>query len=208
VKATLALAKKQGFKEHGADPRSPRDAAGCTLADDPVEDKAIKDFVMHMVNTGSIDIGSQARALGRAAEGNNSGRFDDVMRWAASGSYYLEMTTRLVAALAARDIAKSKGMELYDQQKLASDVVNQSLFNYSEGNRARAFGRQGIIGEATPLATASSRSSSTWSRNTSVSSVRRSAPIGTRLRARLHGAGWGRTSRSWGRLQDRSGCRS
>jgi hypothetical protein len=155
VKATLALAKKQGFAEHGADASITSETLqGVTLADDPVEDKAIKDFVMHMVNTGSIDIGSQARALGRAAEGNNSGRFDDAMRWAASGSYYLEMTTRLVAALAARDIAKSKGMELYDQQKLASDVVNQSLFNYSEGNRARAFGRQGIIGEATPLATA------------------------------------------------------
>jgi hypothetical protein len=76
------------------------------------------------------------------------------MRWSASGSYYLEMTTRLVAALASRDVAISKGEGIDGQRALAKEVIHESLFNYSESNRARAFGRRGIVKEGTPLATA------------------------------------------------------
>jgi len=155
VKATMAIAKQQGFKEHGADPTITTEVLRTIQLDpDPRTDQEIKDFVMYMVNTGSIDIGSAARALGRAAEGQNSGKFDVVMRWSASGSYYLEMTTRLVAALASRDVAISKGQDIDGQRALAKEVIHESLFNYSESNRARAFGRRGIIKEATPLATA------------------------------------------------------
>jgi hypothetical protein len=155
VKATMAIAKQQGFKEHGADPTITTEVLRTVQLDpDPKTDQEIKDFVMYMVNTGSIDIGSAARALGRAAEGQNSGKFDTVMRWSASGSYYLEMTTRLVAALASRDVAISKGEGIDGQRALAKEVIHESLFNYSESNRARAFGRRGIIKEGTPLATA------------------------------------------------------
>jgi hypothetical protein len=156
VKAAMQKAVEQGWKEHAADPSITNEVLNTVqLSDDPVEDKSIKDFVMYMINTGSIDIGSQARALGRAAEAGGSGNtFDDTMRWASSGSYYLEMTTRLTGALAARQIAIKQGKDLDGQRQMGRTVVNEAFFNYTEANRARAFSRQGIVNEFTPLATA------------------------------------------------------
>jgi hypothetical protein len=156
VKAAMQKAVEQGWVQHAADPSITNEVLNTVqLSDDPVEDKSIKDFVMYMINTGSIDIGSQARALGRAAEAGNKGnKFDDVMRWASSGSYYLEMTTRLTGALAARQLAIKQGKDLDGQRQMGRTVVNEAFFNYTEANRARAFSRQGIVKEFTPLATA------------------------------------------------------
>jgi hypothetical protein len=76
------------------------------------------------------------------------------MRWASSSSYYLETMTRLIAALAAREVALRQGKTPDQIVEYATDVVREAMLDYTESNRARAFGKQGLASQFTPLATA------------------------------------------------------
>lgn len=155
VQAAIRAAAAQGLAKYGADATITLDVLNqITLSKNPAEDARLKDFVLRMFLRGSIDIGSASRELGRIAEDRVDTLGDKTMRWASAGSYYLEMMTRLTAALAARDIALEKGKNLDDTVEYAADVVQQSMFNYTEANRGRAFSRQGVAGKFTPLATA------------------------------------------------------
>lgn len=155
VKAVIAHAKEQGFLKYGADATITSDILSrIVLTKDPAQDAQLKDFILRIALRGSIDIGSASRELGRAAEGRDETRANMAMRWASSGSFYLEMMTRLTAALAAREIAVEKKMSPDATVDYAADVVQEAMFNYTEANRARAFSKQGIAGQFTPLATA------------------------------------------------------
>jgi hypothetical protein len=155
VKAVIADAKEQGFLKYGADATITSETLSkITLSKDPAEDAKLKDFILRIALRGSIDIGSASRELGRVSEGRDATRGNTLMRWASSGSFYLEMMTRLTAALSARDIAAEKGMSLEASVDYAAEVVHEAMLNYTEANRARAFSRQGVAGQFTPLGTA------------------------------------------------------
>lgn len=155
TKAVLQDAKARGFGRYGADATVTTDVLDrVQLSSDPAKDTELKQFVLRMYLRGVIDIGSASRELGRVAEGRAEGKFDLVIRWASSSSYYLEMTTRLTAALAARDVALKQGKTGNEIIEYAAKVVREAMLDYTESNRARAFGKQGLVGQFTPLATA------------------------------------------------------
>jgi hypothetical protein len=81
-------------------------------------------------------------------EGNRNSKFDMGMRIASSFGYYSEMIGRVVAALAAKELHDGKS----DLDTYARDVIVGSMFEFSNWNTPRAFGRDGIIKEATPVA--------------------------------------------------------
>lgn len=124
-------------------------------------------FIVEIAQTGAIDIGNSSREQGRAAEDRTDSGFDRFTQTMGFMGLYSEVFTRMTAAFAARDtfIAEYKrkhGKEpdmddpniQRDVQAYAVDVIDQSMLNYSEAMVGRAFGRQGFIGELTPLATA------------------------------------------------------
>lgn len=106
-------------------------------------------FILRLANDGLFDMGSQSRELGRVIEGHKDSKFEMAMRIASSFGYYSEMLTRLTAALAAKKLHNDK---LGDLDKYAHEVVNDSMFQFSNWNRARATGKNGIAGPATPIA--------------------------------------------------------
>jgi len=154
VGAAIRAAKAKGLGSAWDGTLSSEVLATVQLSPDPAKDQELKDFIMYMVNTGSIDIGSQTRQLGQAAENQTDSKFDTTMRFASSASYYLEMATRLTGTLAARELAVAQGKDLSAQQDAAYTLVDEAFFNYTEGNRARAIGRGGFAKEGTPLLTA------------------------------------------------------
>lgn len=142
VKTTFAEAKKLGI-EHIADATITKEvlaAAGITGA------KA--DFVLDMNNRGTFDIGSQTREIGRMVEGRGDSKLEQGLRFASITGYYSEMTSRLIAALAARELhgGNDEAMKTY-----AANTVRQSMFAYNSYNQARATGRMGLAGEFTPV---------------------------------------------------------
>jgi ABC-type phosphate transport system substrate-binding protein len=59
---------------------------------------------MKVLAEGWIDIGGSSRELGRVADANVSSHLDTGLRYAAAFGLYSETFTRLVAALAARQL--------------------------------------------------------------------------------------------------------
>lgn len=108
-----------------------------------------RDFMLRLANAGLFDMGSQSRELGRVIEGNRNSKFDMGMRIAASFGYYSEMFARVTAALAAKELHNEK---MGDLDEYARDTVVGSMFEFSNWNTPRAFGKDGILSEATPVA--------------------------------------------------------
>lgn len=108
-------------------------------------------FMTHMMATGAIDIGTMARSLGQVADGRGvGGNLDTYLKLSSSIGLYTETFSRLVTALAARDLNGG-----YDAaaQKYASDVVSNAMFDYPTWNTARQLGKRGVLGPVTPLLT-------------------------------------------------------
>lgn len=108
------------------------------------------DFVMRIVNSGILDIGSQSREIGRIVEGQQFSKMDNALRWASMFGYYSEMASRLVAALSARELHGGYDEKMY---KYVDDTVRQSMLSYETWNQARATGKLGLLGEYTPIMT-------------------------------------------------------
>lgn len=129
-----------------------RNMADATITREVLDKAGVKgaqaEFIMRLVNSGALDIGTQSRELGSIAEGTENSKTDTLLRWGSAAGYYSEMLTRLVAALSAREL---HGGYKDDMFKYAVNTVNQSMFTFSADNMARAVGRQGIIGRFTPL---------------------------------------------------------
>lgn len=113
--------------------------------------KAQKAFLLRVVNSGILDIGSQSRELGRVVEGTESSKSDTALRVAASFGYYTEMVSRLIAAMSARELHGGTNSE--DMFQYVDDTVRQSMLSYETWNQARATGRMGLAGEFTPVMT-------------------------------------------------------
>ena len=154
VRATLADAADKGFGRHGADSTVTADVLQRVALDpNPAVDAEMKSFILKMYDLGAIDMGSASRTLGREAETARSTRFDTTMKWASSYNYYFEVLFRLNTALAARELALRQGKRGDDMVDFARKVVHEAMLNYREDNRGRAFGRQGMLAQFTPLAT-------------------------------------------------------
>lgn len=106
------------------------------------------DYLLRLANAGLFDMGSQSRELGRVTEGNRNSKFDLGMRIASSFGFYSEMTGRVVAALAANELHDGKS----DLDTYARDTIVGSMFEFSNWNTPRAFGRDGVVGAGTPVA--------------------------------------------------------
>jgi hypothetical protein len=109
------------------------------------------EFIMRVANTGNLDIGGPSRELGRAAEGRGNDKLDRVLRWASAIGYYTETGTRLIAALATLKLNPNLSAEAAAEK--AAHVLNESMWDYSQANQGRKFGKRGMLGEFTPLVT-------------------------------------------------------
>jgi hypothetical protein len=145
MKATMTEGAKLG----------PKRAADAIITEDALKRAGVSEatakFVMDMVNTGTIDIGSASREVARTAEGRSDNKIDLTLRYASAAGYYSETFSRLVAALSAREVYKGDAANL---KAYAKDVVTESMLDYSSWNRGRMTGKAGILGPMTPVALA------------------------------------------------------
>ena len=110
-----------------------------------------RDFMRHMLATGTIDIGSMARSLGQVADNKGvGGKTDTYLKWSSALGLYTETFSRLVTALAARELHGGHGPEA---QAYAAKTVSESMFDYQNWNTARQLGKKGFLGPVTPLLT-------------------------------------------------------
>lgn len=113
--------------------------------------KETAEYLMRVVNTGNLDIGGPSRELARAAEGRGDDKIDKVLRYASSIGYYTETMSRLITAIATRQL--NPRMNVEDAAKEAAYNLNETMWNYSRTNQGRQFGKMGVLGSYTPLAT-------------------------------------------------------
>lgn len=114
------------------------------------KDKDLLNFLQHIVGSGLIDIGSSARELGTIAEGRANIPTQNVLRFAAAAGLWSETSSRLIAALAARELHKG---DFESTTAYAKDVVRESMLEYSTYNTARQMGKMGLVGRFTPVMT-------------------------------------------------------
>jgi hypothetical protein len=146
MKATLIEGRKLGWKNlpDASITREVLERSDLKLTKSQIE------FVLKVVNNSLVDIGSQSREQGRIIEGSGDAKTEQVLRWTSATGYYSEMLSRLVAALASRELygENTKGLMEYTH-----NTIRQSMFDYEQGNRARATGRMGLAGQYTPIMT-------------------------------------------------------
>lgn len=107
-------------------------------------------FTLQMLATGTIDIGSAARALGQIAEDRAGSRTDVALKYASAIGMYTETFSRLTTALAAREL---QGGSSAETAAYATQVVSNSMFDYQSWNTARQLGKRGFLGPVTPIVT-------------------------------------------------------
>lgn len=145
VRAVMAEAGKLGWKHWGDVAITDQALRAAGL------DTQTRNFVTHMLATGTIDIGSMARSLGQVADAEGvGGALDTYLRLSSAVGLYTETFSRLVTALAARDLHGSFGD---DAKAYAASVVSESMFDYQNWNTARYLGKQGLLGPITPIVT-------------------------------------------------------
>ena len=113
--------------------------------------KETAEYIMRVVNTGNLDIGGPSRELVRSAEGRGDDGVDRVLRYASAIGYYTETTSRLIAAIATKQL--NPGLPVEKAADRAAHVLNETMWNYSRTNQGRQFGKMGFVGAATPLLT-------------------------------------------------------
>ena len=114
-------------------------------------DQQTRDFMQHMLATGTIDIGSMARSLGQVADNEGvGGNVETYLRLSSAIGLYTETFSRLTTALAARELHGGFGAEA---QTYAAKTVSESMFDYQNWNTARQLGKKGFLGPVTPLLT-------------------------------------------------------
>jgi hypothetical protein len=111
------------------------------------------EFLMQVANRGGLDIGGAARNLARNAQGIRGNKIDQTLRIASALGYYSETMSRLVVALASHKLHTDAKIP---PERMVPDTVNilkNSMWDYSSPNTARMLGRNGFLGQFTPLAT-------------------------------------------------------
>lgn len=108
-------------------------------------------YLVEMMGTGKLDIGTIARNIGRIAAGEVSGeggaKLNTALKIATSFTLMSEILARTTMALAAYDLHGKDGAVQY-----AARVIDNSMLNYNATNIGRQTGTKGIIGGLTPTA--------------------------------------------------------
>lgn len=119
VVITPAILKKAGFNPEARDAK----------------------FIMRVVNSGIIEMGTLARDLGAIVADRRSKAISNantMLRWANAMNQYMEVASRLTMAFASLDVHNEKHGDLYEFTK--SNITN-SLFDFSNDNQGRLFNR-------------------------------------------------------------------
>jgi hypothetical protein len=143
IKAVASEARELGWRHYG----------DVSISDNVLRkaglDENTRKFVIDMLATGTIDIGSMARALGQISDPRGlGGGVNTGLKLGSMVGLYTETLSRLVTALAARDLHGGYGP---DASAYAAHTVSQSMFDYQTWNTARQLGKKGILGPVTPL---------------------------------------------------------
>ena len=107
------------------------------------------DFIRHLVRSGIVD-STQAHELGRMAEGDTS-KGANIAKAASLFNHYTEVANRLSTGLVAYRLHKADPKANGNPTQYAIESIRRTQFDYSEQNTARAIGRHGVLGAATPL---------------------------------------------------------
>lgn len=146
------------FQEMGPLPLSHK--ADALTISDRVLDRAnltpeMRDFMTHMMATGTIDIGSMSRAALQAGRGSEPGSLstfgkhaDMIAQLASAPGMATETYTRLIVALAARQL---HGDFSQAAKEYASKSVRESMFDFQSYNTARQLSKKGLMGPMTPI---------------------------------------------------------
>jgi len=110
----------------------------------------VQSFILSMLATGTIDIASATRSLGQISESRTGSKLDVGLRYASILGTYSETLSRLTAALAAHEL---RGDNSVATQEYASRLVSEAMFDYRSDNTARKLGKNGFLGQVTPIVT-------------------------------------------------------
>jgi hypothetical protein len=146
----VSAAIREGWKSSG-----PRGAAEMVITSDVLKAGGLSPervkYLVEMMGTGKLDIGTIARNIGRIAAGEVSGpqsaKLDTALKIATSFTLMSEILSRTVMALAAYDLHGQKDVTQY-----AARVLDNSMLNYNATNIGRQTGTKGILGGLTPTA--------------------------------------------------------
>lgn len=105
------------------------------------------EFMMTVANRGGLDLGGFSREVGSMARGDLDSRTAKMMRWANATAVGSETLSRLITALATRDLHGDQP-GLYEK---VSHVMDQAMFTWGAENNPRAVGSRGVLGTASPL---------------------------------------------------------
>ena len=104
------------------------------------------EFARHLLRTGIVD-STQAHELGRMADGDVS-KLAHAAKVASVFNHYSEVANRLSTGLVAYRLAQGAPDK---RAAFAKESILRTQFDYTEHNTARAIGRHGFLGAATPL---------------------------------------------------------
>lgn len=85
------------------------------------------------------------------AEGQNTSATQRVLDASRIMSHLTEVNNRIMTAIAAYDLYRTKGMSAFEAQEFAKQAVSLTQFNYSSGNAPRLFQARGPLGQMGPL---------------------------------------------------------
>lgn len=99
-------------------------------------------FIMRVINSGIIEMGTLARDLGAIVANRQSGaisKANTMLRWANAMNQYMEVASRLTMAFASLDVHNAeKHGDLYE---FTEKNITNSLFDFSNNNQGRLFNR-------------------------------------------------------------------
>jgi len=146
----VTAAIREGYKSGGTTGAAEMVITSDVLAAGGLSPERVK-YLVEMMGTGKLDIGTIARNIGRVAEGEVSGeggaKLNTALKIATSFTLMSEILARTTMALAAYDLHGKDGAVQY-----AARVVDNSMLNYNANNIGRQTGTKGIIGGLTPTA--------------------------------------------------------
>ena len=146
----VTAAIREGYKSGGTTGAAEMVITSDVLAAGGLSPERVK-YLVEMMGTGKLDIGTIARNIGRVAEGEVSGeggaKLNTALKIATSFTLMSEILARTTMALAAYDLHGKDGAVQY-----AARVIDNSMLNYNATNIGRQTGTKGIIGGLTPTA--------------------------------------------------------
>ncbi|TFZ81170.1 PLxRFG domain-containing protein, partial [Candidatus Macondimonas diazotrophica] len=146
----VRAALREGYKTGGLVGASEMVITSEVLANAGLSPERVN-YLVEMMGTGKLDIGTVTREMGRLAAGevtsDRTVRLNSGLKVLTSFTLMSEILARTTVALAARDLHGAKGIATY-----ASRVIDNSMLNYNAYAIGRATGAKGVLGGLTPVA--------------------------------------------------------